>query len=752
MSIKRLILTVLLAIACMTVTYAVPAYPGLLKFVQPDGTVIDGYLHGDEWMHFATTTDGYTIVQDSQQRYVYAKLQDGKLVPTTQLAHNVEARTAQEKSFLNGIDKMLKPEATKISQVSKPLIRRASIHDDVHYDYTKFRGLVILVNYTDRKFSYPTAVIDSMINQEGFKGFMSLDSVPEFQPCTGSVRDYFTATSAGLFKPKFDVIGPVNVPRTSTYVNQYNNAQTLFKQVLDSANALVDYSKYDTDSDGVVDMVFFIVAGSGSHYGNGNRLWPHASVIEGKTLDGVSFGRYACSVEERGIEDISRYPDYANNPEYKLQLDGVGTICHEFSHVLGLRDEYDADYSTNGKCPHPGDWSIMASGCYLNLSRTPCGYSLLERYQAGFTAPETINKTGKYSLENIMTSNGGYRIDTPQEDEFFLLENRQQEGWDQYLPGHGMLIFRVDSTNTAASWAVNRINNDASHPYYELLRAGGEVKNPSTNSSASLLLDEPSDPFPGTKSVTSIDNTTTPSLKSWAGLENEVSLSGIQENNGVITFTATKEEIPQVVEDFETMDTTVNDTSNVIGRFTTWDFEKAQVVNSDSLISQYIKGSRGARLYRKGTITSGAVPYAVSQLKFSCANPTSSQAYLRAYYSTDNGNNWTMASTLLGSKMAGITAGNETSITFVIGTSSPVRIRIEEFSGNSTSPIYIDNITLRYDSVITTGINEIKETRKPAKSYYIYDIAGRPVAVGGSQKAATLPKGIYIIDGKKIIK
>lgn len=751
MNIKRTILTVLVALFTIAATYAIPAYPGLLKFLQPDGTVIDGYLHGDEWMHFATTTDGYTIMQDANQRYVYASVQDGKLVPTAQVAHNVGMRTAQENTFLKGVQKMLMPAAVKHDIATSQFTRRATIHDKVHYDYNKFRGLVILVNYTDRQFSYPISVIDSMINQENFAGFMSLDTVPQFQPCTGSVRDYFNAVSDGQFKPKFDVVGPVNVSRRSTYVNQYNNAQTLFKEVLDSANALVDYSKYDTDSDGVVDMVFFIVAGPGSHFGNGNTLWPHASVIEGKTLDGVTFGRYACSVELRGIENMSNYPELAGNPEYKLQLDGIGTICHEFSHVLGLRDEYDANYSTNGKCPHPGDWSIMASGSYLNMSRTPCGYSLLERYQAGFSTPEPITASGNYSLDNIMTSNRGYRIDTPQDDEFFLLENRQQEGWDQYLPGHGMLIFRVDSTNVTA-WANNQINNDASHPYYELLRAGGEVKNPSTNSSASLLLDEPSDPFPGTKNITAIDNNTTPSLKTWAGLENEVSLSDIQENDGKITFKATKVDIPEIVEDFESMDTTVNDTTGVTGRFTTWDFDNAQVIRADSLTSEYVKGNHGVRLYRKGVVTSGEIPYAVSQLKLSCSNPTTSQAYLRAYYSTDGGNNWTLASTLLGSRMAGISAGGSTSVTFVIGTTGLVRIRIEEFAGNSTNPVYIDNITLRYDSAVATGINEVKASKPAVKSQYIYDLSGRPVAVNGTARAAALPKGIYIIDGKKIVK
>ena len=89
----------------------------------------------------------------------------------------------------------------------------------------------------------------------------------------------------------------------------------------------MNYKYYDRYGDGTVDMVFFLFAGGGSNFsGNDSRLlWPHASTVLSKSLDGVRFGRYACSTELYG------------RPQSKI-IDGIGTICHEFSHVLGIAD------------------------------------------------------------------------------------------------------------------------------------------------------------------------------------------------------------------------------------------------------------------------------------------------------------------------------------------------------------------------------------------------------------------------------
>ena len=167
-----------------------------------------------------------------------------------------------------------------------------------------------------------------------------------------------------------------------------------------------------------------------------------------------------------------------------------------------------------------------------NYGRTPCGFSLFERYALGFATPQVIDAAGSYSLEALHSSNTGYRLNTQVNKEFFLIENRQKTKWDAALPGHGMLIFRVDSTSSSV-WNYNSVNNNSNHPYYELLRAGGVRSN-----SNSISAGTASDPFPGTRNVTAINNETSPNLKTWSGKLSNLAFRNIRESGGVITFDA----------------------------------------------------------------------------------------------------------------------------------------------------------------------------------------------------------------------
>ena len=201
--------------------------------------------------------------------------------------------------------------------------------------------------------------------------------------------------------------------------------------------------------------------------------------------------------------------------------------------MLGLPDFYDADgKESGGACIEPGDWSLMSNGCYFNMSRTPVGYSLYERYAIGFATPVTIDKEGSYSMENIGTSNTGYRIDSQVSNEYFMLENRQPSlfKWDAYLPGSGMLVFRVDRTNNSV-WNYNTVNNDPSHPYYELLRADG------TAHYYEGYLASVYDTYPGKANVTELHNSSSPTnLLSWNGTATKWGLTNIAEADGVVSF------------------------------------------------------------------------------------------------------------------------------------------------------------------------------------------------------------------------
>lgn len=516
---KRLLLSAAVALLTTLSATAIPAHKGTFTVQQPDGTTVTLRLVGDEYLHFNTTTDGYTVVQDAHGAYVYAQRAGDRLVASGVVAHDATARTADEQQWLGSVTKHLTPKmnARTAQEQTMEQDRRAQARR-AQYDYSNFKGLIILVEYNDKSFSRSDYVdiINDMVNKENYTGYSNTG----YGRYTGSVRDYFYDNSFGVFSPQFDIVGPVKVNRSQYYAEGTNNSNQLTYDAITAADSLVNYADYDRDGDGNVDMVYFIFAGIGSNIGgNDSRLiWPHAGSLYTATWrryrkDGVYLGRYACSTELYGSASSNI-------------LDGIGVISHEFSHVLGLPDLYDTDYEgSGGETSQPDEWCIMASGGYLNNGRTPAGYSLYERYAAGFATPQVIDSVGSYSLPPLGTSNEGLRLNTRVNKEYFLLENRQKTNkWDAYLTGHGMLVFRVDSTN-AAVWQNNTLNCNPDHMYFELRRAGG-----GSGSSGS-------DPFPGTKLVRSLNNVTTPAnLLTWSGQKSPFGLEKIREQGGTIYF------------------------------------------------------------------------------------------------------------------------------------------------------------------------------------------------------------------------
>ena len=519
-----LIFLIMMTCECM----AIPADSTPCKIQQPDGTFVTLSLHGDEYLSYTTTADGFTVVKDGRGCWVYATRQaDGTLAATSMVAHDEADRTADEKAFLQSTPRRLAPkmesrmaerrQGNRVRQVKAQERRRAE-----GYDYSKFRGLIILVEYNDREFMYGkemNSIINDIANKENYKGDSRTNYVDESKgidvPFYGSVYDYFRDNSGGMFRPKFDVVGPVKVNCSQYFANGMGNGVELATMAIDAADPLVDYSQYDGDGDGVVDLVFFIYAGYGSHVvGNDSRLlWPHQHFIPNYVKDGIKLSTYACTTEMERNEALPI-------------LSGIGSICHEFSHVLGLPDFYDVDYEASGGiAPDPGIWSLMASGNTLGYGRCPCNLSLYERFMLCFLdEPTELNKAGTYSMHDVST-NEGFWLATPEKYEFFIFENRQQTGWDSYLTGHGMMAYRVDLSNPDA-WDLHKVNVDPTHMHYETLYACGYLGGNS-----------PDDPFPGKWNVTMLTNHTQPSnLRTWSGQECRFALAHIAESDGIISF------------------------------------------------------------------------------------------------------------------------------------------------------------------------------------------------------------------------
>ncbi len=532
----RLLLTIIIFLTISTIVRAVPADPTPVKMVQPDGSTVTLVLHGDEWLHFTTTEDGYTVVKNKDGYYVYALKVGGQLIPSLVVAHDAADRQSEELSFLSGITKNLTPEMSeetiqrKKETSQRRMARRNANRRNANNAYENFRGLVMLVEFNDMKFSRDDykEIMNDMINKKNYTGY-------DNEQFTGSMRDYFYDNSNGKFDPQFDVVGPYNVEYSQ--FDGGKNYSKIMMAAIDSADVDVNFKDYDLDDDGFVDVIYFLFAGYSANYtGNDSLLlWPHESNLlrYWEKKDDVIIGTYSCSTEFYG---------WTSNPS-TVKINGIGTMCHEFSHALGLPDFYDTSKTHYND---PGDWSVMANGNYNNYGRDPVGYSLYERWALGFCdEPETINTVGDYTLPPLHQEQKGYRLNTPNTDEFFLLENRQKSlfKWDKYLPGRGMLVFRVDRSDLTP-WNYNTVNKDPNHLYYQLISA---------NSTSTLNSTQDAFPFQGKSSLT---NYTSPAnLKTWDGKDNDLGIINIKMNDGIITFRLTdytETAIPSIISDEKT--------------------------------------------------------------------------------------------------------------------------------------------------------------------------------------------------------
>ena len=446
--------------AVISSVFAVPARRGGIVKMQPDGSKITVYQHGDEYFHWMTNEKGEWL----------RLAEDGFYQVTT----------------------TLRSEEIQAKRMTTP--RRMSSKQDVGALNIAPRGLVILVNFTDIAFSTEKAEMDSMLIGKNYTRDYSYtyNNVTQNVHSTGSAWKYFFDSSYGQYDPKFDVVGPVTVSRGYAYYGQNDQygsdlrPDIMVKEACEIADSVwnIDFTQYDNDGDGKVDFVYVIYAGHGESDGAAsNTIWPHA-------WDLISAGT-SCVVDEK------RVSLYACGNELDLftgHHTGIGTFCHEFSHVLGLPDLYETNTTPHGK-KTLGEWDIMDYGPYNNNSNTPPAYSAYERFFMGWMTPRLITDPEKIVLEELNSSNTALLITTtdehnlngvkPSPTTFYLLENRQQIDWDEYLPGHGLMLTKIQYSSN--KWTKNTVNNTATKMGVDLIEADGKSPDGSLGKAGDLF-------------------------------------------------------------------------------------------------------------------------------------------------------------------------------------------------------------------------------------------------------------------------
>ena len=497
---KKILASLALLASAFQLLLAVPAYPGRIRVTQPDGSVLTVQLHGDEWLHYITDETGQVVARGA----------DGFFRPA-------EKPTAAQREEAAGM--------RRAAQQLRSAARAQSLSQGTH------RIPVILVNFSDREFiiNNPATAFANLLNQQGYAA----------NGATGSVHDYYSENSHGLYDPVFDVYGPVTLSKTSEYYayNKTGRAKEALREACGLLDEEIDFTQYDSDNDNAVDMILMYYAGHNqAETADETTIWPHQGYASG-TFDGVSISRYFCTSELKGTNS---------------QMCGIGTTVHEFGHSLGLPDFYDTDYEENGSAGALYAFSTMCDGAYNNNGRTPPYLNSEELMLLGWMDGQTeITTQGDLTVEPVQ-NRVAYRTPTSMDGEYFVYECRVKTGWDRFIPGQGLVVYHVDKSNReslnpggywgnyytpANLWrywtSTNAINAFGAHPCFYVVPAANQ-------SSLNYFGNGAYIPFPGGKNV----KTYTP--VDWDGVEGDYRFTDIAFDGSKVTAKVRYTAVPGV--------------------------------------------------------------------------------------------------------------------------------------------------------------------------------------------------------------
>ena len=485
--VKSRFVILIFAVLAVSAVNAVPAYRGPMTHVQSDGSTVTVYQHGDEFFSYVTNEAGQWLQADEKGDYRIVPALNEKEI-ALQRAESSLNRRMRRATNMTGVDRLLSP-----------------------------RGPVILVNYQDISWQSTREQMDEWANGENYN----------YKGATGSVRQYFHDVSNGQYDLQIDVFGPVTLSNNAAYYGgdlDANNKDTCAQDVIVEACQLAaqqcgaDFSQYDSDEDGCVDWVVILYAGLGQADGGETwTIWPHqwdlANAGMAFELDGKTINHY-CMLNEINGQSGDRA--------------GIGTFVHEFSHVMGLPDLYET--TGQGLWKTCGEWDVMDYGPYNNDGNTPPAYSAYERWFMGWMTPTLLSKAMTVSLvelnsgqaAGLITTTGAHNLNVfnPTPTTFYLVENRQKEGWDAYLPGHGMLLTKINYSRM--KWMYNAVNNTESKLGVDLIEADGKAPYDSARNRNNGWFGKAGDAFPA-------------GATSYEGITN-FKITNVIERNKVVSF------------------------------------------------------------------------------------------------------------------------------------------------------------------------------------------------------------------------
>lgn len=510
---KQIILFLMALCFSASAAHAAKANQTPFAVRQADGSTLMVVLHGDESYSWYTTLDGVMLSHVDQSFFISSINQQGLLLPTTQLAHEAQQRSSAEQQLVKA-QAPLKPLFLK--EASHRLSKaRATVTSKYFPHKGSPTALVILAQFTDTVFHMadPKASFEQFLNG-GTPSDLGCGEARNYS----SVKQYFSDMSNGQFVPNFKVVGPVTLPNSLKYYGADNgesrdiNYTQFVTDACAEAAKMTDFKDpdLDSDNDGTIDLVSIIYAGFGQNNGAmTDALWAKMSFRNVGEFNGKNVNLNMIVHELNANEKQLKTVNPASNGSFSVpQIAGVGVFCHEFSHTLGLPDLYATVPSANINNQCMEYWSLMDGGEYVHNSYHPTAYTAWEREVMGWQTPQLLNADGTYTLKTYANGGEAYKLQNSASDtDYLLFENIQKQGWNQYLSGHGLLVYRIHA-NPATLSATRPLNNVAGQPGVTVVPADGLLLNYATltsgtsNEKLSIYRRAMAgDPFPGTSNV-----------------------------------------------------------------------------------------------------------------------------------------------------------------------------------------------------------------------------------------------------------
>lgn len=568
---------ILITLLCHLASHASKGWPYPITVSQPDGTQLTVRINGDADFNWVSTLDGVVLKQEGNGYFVANIDTNGMLSSSGTLAHDADKRSSAEQSLCK------KQDVKAFLTVNTRPERLATTRGFGGKGSTSFfphtgspRTIVLLVQFANRPFKVqPRKAFNQYLNSMADK---HQDFGNAENRNTGSVKRYFSDMSGGKFKPQFDLYGPITMPKNAAYYGEGSSSMERYRELVSEACTMMDdsldFSKYDADKDGNVDLVYIIYAGYGESVSSiDSTLWPKAFVCG---TDIKKDGKY---VRLAGISnELNGHPDVHYSSTSGLLINGVGLFCHEFSHCMGLPDFYPTvspQWTTaNGKQDFDAydnqgmeEWDVMDNGIYLYNGYSPTAYTAWEREKMGWLTIETLTREGKVELKSIDQGGKAYRIKNDKNtsgNEYYIVENIQAKGWNYKLPASGMMVSHVEYVPWAFSvfhGGDNSVNNIKKHPRMTIVPADGYLPSSYRKVSDNSNLTAPymkkkqydeqlaGDLYPGKNNINRLtDAQNMVNYAPWTGGMLNKPIYNIALKNGIVTFDFLKDQTSTGIE------------------------------------------------------------------------------------------------------------------------------------------------------------------------------------------------------------